>query len=82
MPGSRLELVSAVDWLSWESFELPLDFSGTKKTAAFIGILPPGTTQEVLEEQLRTAGEDAVAAEIVSSSPEETYVMILCMRAF
>jgi len=64
----------------WESFELPLDFSGTKKTAAFIGILPPGTTQEILEEQLRSAGEDAVSAEVVSSSPEETYVMILCMR--
>lgn len=64
----------------WKDFELPLNFSGTKKAAAFIGVLPPGTQKEALEEQLNAAGADAVSVEIVSSSPEQTCVMVLCMR--
>ena len=67
--------------MPWKSFDLPLNFSGSRKTAAFIGILPPGTDQEALEEQLCLSGSDAVAVEIVSSSPEQTCVMVLCMRA-
>ncbi|MGX8711427.1 MAG: V-type ATP synthase subunit I [bacterium] len=65
----------------WESFDLPLNFFGTGKTTAFVGVLPPGLEQEVLEEQLSDSGADTVFVEIVSSSPEQTCVMALCLRA-
>ena len=67
--------------MPWKNFDLPLNYSGSKKTAAFIGILPPGSDQKALEEQLCLSGSDDVAVEIVSSSPEQTCVMVLCMRA-
>ena len=65
----------------WESFDLPLDFFGTGKTTAFVGALPPGLEREALEEQLSDSRADTVSVEIVSSSPEQTCVMVLCLRA-
>lgn len=77
IPRLKIQMESL---MPWKSFDLPLDYSGSRKAAAFIGILPPGSDKEALEEQLRLSGSDAVAVEIVSSSPEQTCVMVLCMR--
>ncbi|MBW7572107.1 V-type ATP synthase subunit I [Caproiciproducens faecalis] len=77
IPKMKIQVESLVPW---KSFDLPLDFYGTGKTAALIGVLPPGLEQEALEEQLSDSGTDAVSVRIVSSSPEQTCVMVLCLR--
>ena len=46
----------------WRSFDLPLDFKGTKKTAAFIGSIQDEITLEQVTEQL---GELAPQAETI-----------------
>ena len=66
----------------WRSFDLPLDFKGTKKTAAFIGSIQDEITLEQVTEQL---GELAPQAEtidvtIVSASKEQTCLFIVCAK--
>lgn len=68
--------------MPWRSFDLPLDFKGTKKTAAFIGSIQDEITLEQVTEQL---GELAPQAEtidvtIVSASKEQTCLFIVCAK--
>ncbi len=62
----------------WQSFDLPLDFKGTKKTSVFIGSLPRPYTGEELSRILAEYTSAAVELSIISSSKEQVCVFLLC----
>ena len=66
----------------WRSFDLPLDFKGTKKTAAFIGSIQEEISLEQLREQLGALAPEAetIDLNIVSSSKEQTCLFIVCAK--
>lgn len=59
---------------SWKSLDVPLNFKGTAKTAAFIGTMPRLIEAKSLELQL-PAG---TSVEVISASKEQTDLFILC----
>lgn len=64
--GAVPKLVQQMDALEpWKDFDLPLDFKGTKQSAAFTGSMPGGTT---LEDMYRMMGEYAPQAQTVDIS--------------
>lgn len=67
----------------WQSFDLPLDFAGTKMSAAFIGSLAEPLTAEEVTACLRTFAPEAetVDVTVVSSSREQTCLFAVCARA-
>ena len=73
----------------WVSLDVPLTFSGTKKTSAFIGTFPDQITKEELLEAYQRAVNAgtvnqpqrlAIELQIVSSSVEQTCAFILCQK--
>lgn len=67
----------------WKSFDLPLDFKGTKKSVAFIGSIQE---EIALEDLISRLGELAPKAEtidvnIVSASKEQTCLFIVCSKS-
>ncbi len=64
----------------WSSFDLPLDFSGTQETQAFIGSFPEALTVQGLMEALAEKTEAPVEAELVSSSQMQSCFFLLCGR--
>lgn len=66
----------------WFTLDVPLDFQGTKSTAAFIGTMPNQWTYEEIAALLaQNAPQGGPAeAEIISSSPEQTCVFVLCEK--
>lgn len=67
----------------WKDFDLPLDYRGTRKTAAFIGSLPGETTLEMIYGQLGQLAPQAEAVDvtIISSSAEQVCTLIICGKA-
>ena len=63
----------------WEGFDLPLDFSGTEKTKAFIGTLPGDLSAEDIYLTLGMLFKEAdrVDVEIISKSDQYTAVMFV-----
>ena len=63
----------------WEGFDLPLDFSGTEKTRAFIGTLPGDLSAEDIYLTLGMLFKEAdrVDVEIISKSDQYTAVMFV-----
>lgn len=71
-------LTSQIEMLMpWENFDLPLNFSGTEKTKAFIGTVPGQKSEEQLIEQYK--GENT-EIKVVSSSPEQTCIFAVCPK--
>ena len=66
----------------WMQFELPLDFSGTKTTKAFVGTLPnEQSLQQILEEIHKNAPDvEGVDVSVVSASTEQTCVLVVCHK--
>lgn len=64
----------------WLGFDLPLDFKGTRKTAAFIGTLPDSVAQEIIYQKLAEYAPDAdgVDVHVISASDEQTCIFVLC----
>lgn len=75
----QAQLEALVPWLN---LDIPMSFKGTKSTAAFIGTLPGAINREEIHEQLLQQAPDvgAVNIEIISSSPEQTCLFILCLK--
>ncbi|MCD8119386.1 MAG: V-type ATP synthase subunit I [Lachnospiraceae bacterium] len=63
----------------WEALDLPLNYTGTKKTAAFVGSLPGQWTEE------RLYGEFAVCTpftvQILGMAADQTFLLILCLKS-
>ena len=66
----------------WKSFDLPLDFKGTKKSVAFIGSIQEEISLEQLREQLGALAPETetIDLNIVSSSKEQTCLFIVCAK--
>lgn len=64
----------------WKTFDLPLDFKGTKKSAAFIGSIQEEISLEQITEQLGSLTDQAetVDVTIVSASKQQTCLFIVC----
>ncbi len=66
----------------WESLDVPLSFSGTQKTAAFIGTVSGVYTLETLLEALaKEAPELEAHLEIVNGDKDNTYIFLCCPSA-
>ena len=62
----------------WRTFDLPLDFKGTRHTSAFIGSVPRPVSLEELVGDLTERCGKAVDISIVSSSKEQTCFFTVC----
>lgn len=66
----------------WKALDVPMNFMGTKKTAAFIGTLPGSRSREEIYDTL--AGEapelEALDVELISGDGEQTYVCLICPK--
>ncbi|MDD6174204.1 MAG: V-type ATP synthase subunit I [Firmicutes bacterium] len=66
----------------WLSLDLSMRFRGTRQTAAFIGTVPDALSLETLLGFLAQEAPDAaVHAEILSSTPDQTCIFVLCMKS-
>lgn len=66
----------------WKSFDLPLDFKGTKKSVAFIGSIQEEISLEQITERLGEFAPqaDTIDVNIVSASKEQTCLFIVCAK--
>lgn len=62
----------------WTSLDIPLNYKGTKYTAAFIGTLPNLWTLEMIYEYLAEAMP--VNVDIISSSYNQTCIFVICLK--
>ena len=60
----------------WKKLDVPLNFKGTAKTAAFIGTMPRMIDPLVLEAEL----PEGCCVEIINASKEQTDLFILCSK--
>lgn len=66
----------------WLALDIPMRFRGTKMTAAFIGTVPEALSLETLLGFLAEEAPDAaIHAEILSTTPDQTCIFVLCMKA-
>lgn len=66
----------------WAGFDLPLNFAGTRTTAAFTGTLPGELTLEQAAAMLQEAGVSLEEQEmqVISASPEQTAIFLVCAK--
>ncbi len=66
----------------WAGFNLPLNFAGTRTTAAFTGTLPGELTLEQAAAMLQEAGISLEEQElqVISASPEQTAIFLICEK--
>nr|WP_243278022.1 V-type ATP synthase subunit I [Enterocloster citroniae] len=66
----------------WKSFDLPLDFKGTKKSVAFIGSIQEEISLEQITERLGELAPqaDTIDVNIVSAFKEQTCLFIVCAK--
>lgn len=82
--GAIPKLEQQIDALEpWKTFDLPLDYRGTKKTAAFIGSMPGTTTLEEMYGQLGQFAPQVEGIDItkISESSEQVCFFLVCHRA-
>ncbi len=78
IPREELEMSALEPWMS---FDLPLNFSGTRRTSAFTGTLPGQQTQESIALQFEELEPDLPKdITILSSSPEQTCIFAVCEK--
>lgn len=66
---------------AWEKLDVPMLFEGTKQTAALIGALPQAYDLEHLYAAVGERFPNEFDIEIVYTSPEQTLIFALCMKA-
>ena len=66
----------------WMNFDLPLDFSGTKEAAAFVGSLQNEVSLDQVYQGFAEFAPDVdkIDASIISSSDEQTCIFVVCLR--
>lgn len=66
----------------WAGFDLPLNFAGTRTTAAFTGTLPGELTLEQVSALMEETGISLQEQEIqvISTTPEQTAVFLICEK--
>lgn len=68
----------------WKNLDVPLNFKGTKKTAAFVGTFPAERSYEEICTALKLHLDENVDfnIEIISSSPQLTCLVAMCHTDF
>lgn len=67
--------------LPWETLDVSQQFSGTRRTAAFIGSLPKDRSEQEICEAIASADPQIIfSVEKISGSEEQTNVFILCPK--
>jgi V/A-type H+-transporting ATPase subunit I len=81
--AAKLKLQMQLETLHpWLSLDVPLQFCGTQKTSAFIGTMPGGVTNEMIEEAFAKAlPENGIYTQIIDSTAEQTCVFLLVNRS-
>lgn len=62
----------------WMGLDIPMNFTGTKQTASFIGTLPHMWTLEMIYEKL--ANDMPFNVDIISTSKDQTCIFVLCKK--
>ncbi|HHZ05673.1 MAG TPA: V-type ATP synthase subunit I [Clostridiales bacterium] len=78
-----IKLKSQIETLiPWETLDLPMNFSGTNTTTAFIGTLPQLITYEEIVSQIVEKGNSVtdVNIEIISADENQTCLFLLCKK--
>lgn len=80
IPNLQAQIEVLVPWLS---FDISLNFKGTRQTSAFIGTLPPQVTEQELDARFSEAEPkiEDVSVEFISTSKEQNCVFICCIRS-
>ncbi len=67
----------------WSTLDYPLSFTGTKKTAAFIGSFPEKVTEAEIAENFAKYAPDVTALDvnIITSEDNFTSVLISCLKS-
>lgn len=77
--GELLKLTTQLDiLLPWMKLDVPLNFSGTKSTKAYVGSLPNEWSYEMIYEQLSHVSP--LNVEIISASKEQTCIFVICPK--
>lgn len=81
--AAKLKLQMQLEALHpWLSLDVPLQFSGTGKTSAFIGTMPEGVTKEMIEETFAKAfPENGIYTQIIDSTAQQTCIFLLVNRS-
>jgi len=79
LPKLEAQIVALKPWVN---FDLPMDFAGTRTTAAMAGALPDQETLESVYAKLGAQAPDAegVHIEIISASQVQTCLFVLCAK--
>lgn len=66
----------------WMNFDLPLNFEGTRESAAFIGTLPHEVSLDTIYQALAEYAPEAEGTDVsvISSSDEMTCIFALCLK--
>jgi len=70
--------------LPWQNLDIPMNTSGTKTTAVFIGTLPETYTEEALyAAAIRDLPDPpAVSAAVLSEANNETCICVICLKEY
>jgi len=80
--AESLRLITSAEQLKpWEELDVPLEFDGTEKTAAFIGTVTGSYTLESFLEKIAGINPDiTVWTEIINSGKDLTYLFVCCSK--
>lgn len=75
--NARMEILKP-----WQRLDVSQQFSGTKRTAGFVGIVPKEWTEAELSAAIAEKAPDKIfSLEIISSSTEQTGIFLICPKA-
>ncbi len=75
--NARIETV-----IPWEALDVSQQFSGTKRTAAFIGSIPKNRSENEITELLASKNSELVfSVEKISSNEEQTNIFVACPKS-
>lgn len=77
VPKTETQIIALEPWLS---YDLPLNFAGTKKTTAFTGTLQNEVKLETILEKIKESapGIEDYEVRVISATPEQTCIFVIC----
>lgn len=78
------KLINQLEMLTpWLSFDLPLDYSGTRHTSAYVGTLQSKYSEEEIKALFSEKAPtlDMIDISVISSTEEQTALMVLCHKS-
>ncbi len=81
--ADRARYLARIEMLKpWQKLDVSQQFSGTKRTTGFVGIIPKEWTEAELSAAIAEKAPDKIfSLEIISSSTEQTGIFLICPKA-